>query len=407
MGEQFICLICNRINNSFMIEMIYVGAIFCAMITAYLLITTKTPYQSVSDYTLALFLFSCSYCILAYLLLTYGWMRNVAFLYKTAAPINFLIPPLAYLYVESVLNNRTCYKQKDLWHFIPFIFFLINYIPFYLVPYSQKVALVNAVIKNTKNVYHAHDGMVSETFQLVARELQVLIYLLFQWKLLLEFNKKEILDKLRSHTIDVLRWLKIFTWTCTINFISFILFILLVNLNYNNSLSNLFLKLSEVSFAISFFIFTSYLLYNPNVLYGLPFIKQKMALPVLDKSLPEELMMKEYEQDIDCILQYFVEQRPYLTSGININHVSVALGLPARDISFIINTHFKQRFTDFVNGYRVQFAMKNLEEGYLNQYTLESLAANAGFSSVRTFNRAFQKVNQMSPSAYSATMNNA
>jgi hypothetical protein len=43
----------------------------------------------------------------------------VPYLYKSAAPINFLIPPFAYIYIRSVLRDEQKFKVTDYIHFIP------------------------------------------------------------------------------------------------------------------------------------------------------------------------------------------------------------------------------------------------------------------------------------------------
>jgi YesN/AraC family two-component response regulator len=44
-----------------------------------------------------------------------------------------------------------------------------------------------------------------------------------------------------------------------------------------------------------------------------------------------------------------------LNKDLNINQVSVALAIPSRELSYIINNHFGQRFNDFLNKYSFLF----------------------------------------------------
>ena len=111
-------------------------------------------------------LFICyAYCTISYLLVTSGWIIYIPYIYKTAQPINFLIPPFAYLYVRSVLNNEKTFRKIDLIHFLPFVLILINYLPFYLMNYAEKSKLVNLVINNVELNLIQQDGILSEKIQ--------------------------------------------------------------------------------------------------------------------------------------------------------------------------------------------------------------------------------------------------
>ena len=97
-------------------EIIYIGSIFCAVITAFVLLKTQTTYQAFSDRLLAGFLLAACYWALLYLLITSKTILSVPHLFKTAAPVNFLLPPLAFIYARSVLRNETRFYKKDIFH---------------------------------------------------------------------------------------------------------------------------------------------------------------------------------------------------------------------------------------------------------------------------------------------------
>jgi AraC-like DNA-binding protein len=140
------------------------------------------------------------------------------------------------------------------------------------------------------------------------------------------------------------------------------------------------------------------------VLFGLPYAKVE-PISVHDLHIAKTdpvVVPKDYDQEIYKLKKYFEEALPYLNNALNINEVAVGLDMPAREVSFIINQHFNQRFTDFVNMYRIKYVNQKIKSGYLNKFTIESLSKEAGFSSKSTFNVAFKKVNQCTPSEYIA-----
>jgi AraC-like DNA-binding protein len=146
------------------------------------------------------------------------------------------------------------------------------------------------------------------------------------------------------------------------------------------------------------------LLLNPEVLFGLPYVnssKQKNEIVSKIKDVKSS-SIKDYEREIMLLENYFKEKKPYLSDTLNINEVAIGIGIPARELSFMLNQHFNQRFTDFVNGYRVQYVIEQIKQGYCNKYTIETLSKEAGFTSKSTFNAAFKKIIMLTPSQYIA-----
>lgn len=385
-----------------MTEVIFLGAVFCAFITAYLLLFNKTPFHLFSNVTLACFLIFSSYCIIGYLLIDSGLILKVPLLYKTSAPINFLLPPLAYFYVKSVLHNRNRFKKKDFLHLLPFIFFLISYLPFYFMALEDKEVIVKKLF-NLGLLGQNNDGLIPEYIQFLMREIQSFTYLFFQWQLLINFKKTNLITNFEFQTRQVLNWLRDFTIFISISAISFIIFVVLMQIGNTSLIMTFISNLSSLMFAICLFIITSYLLFRPNVLYGFPFITD-LDSKVGKRQNQTDIKTKGYESEIMRITNYFVEDKPYIKINLNIYEVALALEIPARDVSFIINNHFHQHFSDFVNTHRIQHFVNEYNTGHLNKFTIEFIAKNSGFSSISTFNRAFKKTYEISPSEYFKTI---
>lgn len=380
-------------------EIIYIGSIFCAVITAFILLKTQTTYQAFSDRLLAAFLIGASYCALLYLLITSKTILSVPHLFKTAAPVNFLLPPLAFIYVRSVLRNETRFYKLDIFHWIPFFIVLANYIPFYFNSESSKLAILNGI--GAEN--WAGTGFLSEKWQFIVRETQAVIYMGFQWKLIIDF-KKNSAGTLGAHTKQVLAWLRAFSTIIVINFLSIVFAAFVAQANFIGPWRTEMMEVADIIFGLGFFILCSYLLLNPSVLYGLPFIESTHVIPFKIKATPTEKDESEskYEIQLLQLIEYFEKEKPYLKKGLTITEVSVSLDILPRNISFILNNHQGVGFNDFVNGYRVKELVEKLKAGYLENYTLESLAKEVGFSSARTLHRAFHKTYGITPSEYAS-----
>ena len=394
-----------------MVGIFYIGSIFCAFVTIYLLLYNENAIKTFANYLLAIyFIFQIS-CLLVYILVIYGWIIDVPYLYKTTAPINFLLPPIVYLYVRAILFNKEKLNTLDFLHAIPFILVVINYLPFYLLPISHKKEIVLGLVKDLNTSDKIQVGYLSEFVFNAVRIFQSLIYLIFQWKLIITFNKKNKNNAVEKQINNVIKWLRIFTSTSTISLIAFILLasIALVHNNINAALvknqidaDGFIYHLPDYIFSSSFFIISTYLLTHPSILVGLPFIKYKKTASnlVLNKTDSIPYIEPDYSTEIEIITNYFETKKPYLIKGLNISQVSVEINIPAKLISFIINKHFEMRFNEFINKYRVEYIKEKINERYLDAYTLNSLSKDAGFSNLTTFIAAFKKTENCTPSEY-------
>ena len=385
-----------------MVQLFFLGGMFSAFLTVYLLLFNKKETKSYSDYLLAILFGLYIYCTLLYLLIYSGFINSVPFLYKTGAPLNFILPPLAYLYIRSVLYNEKKFSKWDIVHYIPFILFLINYLPFYLIPINEKAEIVNAVVLDQSLIYKNNAGVLPEYILFELRFFQTIIYLVFNWRLIKKYKKYNINKQVQDQIASVIKWLTFFNWTGVVNLVGSILLILLM-LVFNGSFIVASLNLIPgLIIALSFFTISSYLLVNPQVLFGLPFVKYtELPSAISDDEVQKiHFITEDYTKEIEHIRSYFLEHKPYLKSSININQVSVELGIPARELSFILNNHFGLRFNDFVNNHRITYVTERLNPNYLKNYTIETLSLEAGFTSKSTFNAAFKKVHNCTPSEY-------
>ena len=387
-----------------MSEVIFLGSIFCSIITAYLLFFRLPDYQQFSGRILgfSMLFFSLGACI--YLLIHSGWILQVPFMFKTAAPVNFLIPPFAYIYIRSVLKDEQKFTAKDYLHFIPAFFVFVNYIPVYFMPALQKQELLQNILKDFSLSYLTGNGYIGEKYLFFARMAQSIVYLFFQWKLVVGYKKELLLDKYEGHTNEVMKWLKTFNWLFSSSMLGYIILFIIVSSDPSLAKSEQIMLIPGYILSFSFLGLSTYLLVHPQVLFGLPYAKSE-SRSVHDLHIIKNdtvAVPKEYDEEIFQLKKYFEEQHPYLNNDLNINEVAVALDIPAREVSFIINQHFNQRFTDFVNMYRIKYVNQKIKTGYLNKFTVESLSKEAGFSSKSTFNVAFKKVNLCTPSEYIA-----
>ena len=386
-----------------MLQIVLLGSLFCALVTVYILILKREAIKSFADYLLAIYVIFLSWNVVIYLLLHFGWILDVPYLYKTAAPLAFIGPPIAYLYTRAVLYNETKIQIKDLVHYLLFGLVFINYLPFYLISVDEKREIIKLVLKNLDLSYTYQAGIVPEYFVNGLRFIQLVIYSILQWSLIIKYKKHNKIYQIEKQIKEILNWLRIFSWICTTSVIAFFIIVLiyLSNISLFNNWG--FINVIPLFFyTVGFFIMSSYLLIHPQIMNGLPFIKyREMEINMLTEEVSSVPFFEEdFTIQIGLINSYFDESKPYLNQNLTLNQVAVAIGLPVRDLSYIINNYYNYRFTDFVNSYRIKYIINKFNESYLENFTIESVAFEAGFISRSGFYKSFKKLYKMTPSEY-------
>lgn len=92
-------------------------------------------------------------------------------------------------------------------------------------------------------------------------------------------------------------------------------------------------------------------------------------------------------------------QQAFRNPGITRDSMAETLGTNRTYLSKTVNEHRKQNFTQYVNSYRISYAVKRLSDPETD-VSLKEIALDAGFSSFTTFARAFKSEVGMPPSIY-------
>ncbi|WP_242929067.1 helix-turn-helix domain-containing protein [Pontibacter vulgaris] len=101
--------------------------------------------------------------------------------------------------------------------------------------------------------------------------------------------------------------------------------------------------------------------------------------------------------------QFVQETECFKEKTLKVHTIAMHLGVPAYKISQALSTFTKTSFNDFINQYRIAYLKIQLEkEEFLQNFTMEALALQAGFASRSGFYKAFKKMEGISPKEYLA-----
>jgi len=94
------------------------------------------------------------------------------------------------------------------------------------------------------------------------------------------------------------------------------------------------------------------------------------------------------------------ETKPYLNPELTINDLAAMIPCNRHHLSQVLNESLKNSFYDYVNYYRVEEAKQLLMNASKENYKISSIAYDAGFNSLSTFNEIFRKHTGTTPSRF-------
>ncbi len=119
------------------------------------------------------------------------------------------------------------------------------------------------------------------------------------------------------------------------------------------------------------------------------------ALPVFKPLLPADMRQKGI-----WLKKMVKENRYYQDPELNLGSLAEKLELTTHELSRILNTVLKKSFNDFINEYRVQDAVRKMQDKAYDHITLLGIAYESGFNSQSSFNRVFKQSTGKSPVEY-------
>ena len=382
------------------------AGILCGLLTVYILLFKKNALRSYSDYLLSVSILCQIWSALLFMFVFSGSIQQFPYLYRTAAPLTFLVPPLGYLYVRSVLYNEKKWQAFDFLHLLPFLFFLINYLPFFLSPLDYKLEIVMKTIQDKNFGIEKQLGFLPESAFYIFRPIQATLYLIFQWRLIISFNRINSNQSITDQIRRVTSWLIIFTLAASGFLVAFFIVILLYFTQENLFTSTELTLIPNTILGISHFSVFTYLLINPQVLTGLPFVKytETPCSLIENETVKIPFILENYAKEITMLEQYFHTHKTYLQPNLSISQVAVETQIPNRDLSYIINNYYQKRFNDYLNEMRLAHFLSQIDSNTLDNLTIEAIAFDSGFSSRSSFYRAFNRFYGCTPSEHLETL---
>ncbi len=106
---------------------------------------------------------------------------------------------------------------------------------------------------------------------------------------------------------------------------------------------------------------------------------------------------------LEKIKTHFEADQPYKNKQLQVADVADVVGVSARRVGEILKKCEDKSFSEFVNAYRVQAAIKMLQNIDNQQLTIDGIGQSCGFNSKSVFHAAFKKETGKTPKTYLET----
>ncbi|MFT4663132.1 MAG: AraC-like DNA-binding protein [Polaribacter sp.] len=301
--------------------------------------------------------------------------------------INILSSPLLLLYIIASLRSGFKLRWVHLLHLVPFALVIILMLPnFYLVDEAAKLEYLNT--------YYDHKEI---KFLSILRSILPTFYDVWAFIELYRM-KKLILENYSDDIMSLHNWLwQLVAASCFIYVVSTSKGLLRPHMSYEAFHA---VRIVMVLTLIGFLLWmVMKALYHPKLFRGID-ASIKPVSQILEEHPKDKEINAADQQKIKQIQHFLETQKPYLDSSLSLQKLARQLSLPAHELSLLINHNLGKHFFDFVNEYRIRAAQKVLIDPEQKAKTVLEILYEVGFNSKSSFNTAFKKYTNMTPTQY-------
>lgn len=375
---------------------------FHGIVFSTLLLVKGLQTENKSNLLLSLFILLSAFYIAPFMFGYAGWYSKQHyrdFLFYVPFQQLFLLPPVLYFYIKTLLDKSFQFSTKDYIHFLPATIYLI---------YSFIIFIVDKVILNEYYFYSDGKDKDFSFWYQVAGLFSLAFYLS---RSLRTYNSYRIMtyNSVSFAESVMFKWAKRFLTAFLMLIIIRILFFMInpewdefgKKFWYYVSFSVLFYYVSISGYTNSILSATSFKdsTINPNA--DLKLEADNISETEFINNTKEE---KNKVQDLDMwkekIETLMCNDKMYENPQLVISDISSKLGTHSKKVSQVINQGFNMNFNDFINHYRITYFLQKIQGGEHNIKTFLSIAFECGFNSKSTFNRAFKRATSLNPKEY-------
>jgi AraC-like DNA-binding protein len=346
------------------------------------------------------FLNFCIRIVLAYFA-TGGRLIDYPHLYLLGAPFHFFGPPVAFLFVYTMLFPERKFRLWQALLFLPFLLHLLELIPFFLGPVENKIKEIQLVLEYKSLVNYPGTATFFSPMTMSLLKLAFgIIYSISSFCIVIQFFRKN--RRYYAQNTFFFNWMFAFTSLSLLSIVCVIAYVV-GWIGFNN----LQFSYSDLLMHLSALVNLGVVLYRPSILDGVAFQSLVMRLQKEERQAePDENAekLKKYEKHAARLEKYFVTKKPFLTDEVGLDAMAKIMGISARELSRTVHYMYELSYPDFVNSWRINYILEQRKQNPVWQsYSQEMLAELSGFGSRQGMYIAINRLHGMTPATFFAT----
>ena len=305
--------------------------------------------------------------------------------------------PLLLLYAKWMTSENPRFNLRYLWHFAPFMIFLI-----------ASLIFIDERVMNGTHGFLVTDRFVP--FRIVYGITFFVSITAYSIATFVEIHKhKNRMKKIVSYSSGkiTLQWLLGLSITFYAGYVIMFIFggidILVGFMPFDPY------EISFIGLTILTFLFGVFGFHQPSI------FEEVVKLEIKKKTVEPESDSKKYQRSglrqkdvadyVNKIRKYMVIEKPYLDRELTIYNLADQLRIPRHILSEVINEHMGMNFYNLVNEYRVNEVKERMKGEDMKHLTILAIAYDSGFNSKSSFNTIFKEKTGQTPSEYLDALN--
>lgn len=341
--------------------------------------------NKIANRLLAALVFTISIFLFGAIMRSTGYDLILPHLSRIHDPFTFLVSPLLFLYLKTLISKKDSFPAKNFLHFIPYAICVAYLLPYYFQNTAAKIQMLLAEHQDPGlgNWYYVRSAILI---------IYSLIYLSLSIWILAAYLRKIKRKNIQPDGGVLLQIRFLVAAVATI----WIVGVLRYTLDHTSQTNLLVPLLAAITVYGLGYIYLS----NPETISG----AAEMPLPT-PKYENSTLSAEKSERYLARLRQIMEIEKPFTDGELTLQKLAEKLSIPAPHLSQTINERLNQSFSDFINSYRVEEVKKMFLDPAKKHYSILAIAEEAGFNSKSSFNAVFKKHTNKTPSEFRKNSN--
>ncbi|WP_343485675.1 helix-turn-helix domain-containing protein [Allomuricauda sp. d1] len=360
----------------------FVIALIGFYVTVIILVNNKI--NRIARYLISAFLFIHSLFILNIAIHRANYLFEYPHTYLMSTWASFLYGPLLYFYFKRI-TQKYVFRAIDLLHLVPTVVltaYLIVYV--YSMGHTEKVNLMITRLQNGLNPQDSSRLLLI----VILKTISLATYAFFIRRIYQKAKNRLDFD------VKTRAWQKnIYQIHISYVLIYSVYGILIVNqqqpigLLYHASVAAMALMVLYVGYSANI---------QPHV-FGGAYSYTNRLFPKYEKSGLTKSLSQELKENLEHLL---ANEKIYKANDLCLEDLANRLNTTRHNASQVINEHFQLSFHELVNKYRIEEAKEILMDGSKQDWNIIDVAYEVGYNNKVTFNKAFKKDTNLTPTEY-------